>query len=65
MTAGFTDQGVIDLAGAGFQAAIVLGGIVLGLFVLALGGFVQTNKTEHAIKPPINLTPIFCKQTDS
>ena len=30
---GFVEQGTIDLAGAGFQAAIVLGGIVLGGYV--------------------------------
>jgi FLVCR family feline leukemia virus subgroup C receptor-related protein len=31
--AGFLDQNVIDVAGAGFQAAIVIGGIVLGGYV--------------------------------
>ena len=43
MTAGFTDQGVIDLAGAGFQAAIVLGGIVLGGYVDRTKEYKQTT----------------------
>jgi len=41
--AGFASQATIDYAGAGFQAAIVLGGIVLGGYVDRTKAFKQTT----------------------
>jgi len=42
VSAGISDQGTIDLAGAGFEIAIVLGGIVLG-------GVVDQNKEYKTV----------------